>query len=215
MHSNDSIKVMMKGECYRFLAACFYLPQKEILTDEHFLKNFELNLRNVFPAAAPFAHVMKESLALYFEEDLAVEYAQLFVGPFGLKAPPYGSVYLDGERTVMGPSTIETIRCYEDEGLVRDAEFTELPDHIAVELEFMYFLCFREVEALRNGDTERAAAYQRKQEDFLLHFPGRWAPLFCRNIKEGTDNRFYTALADCLAAVISQQSAQYENRVQS
>lgn len=98
---------------------------------------------------------MQESLEAYAEEELAVEYARLFVGPFGLRAPPYGSVYLDNQRSVMGPSTMETIRCYEDEGLARDDEFNELPDHIVVELEFMYYLSYRQVEALQKGRRKR------------------------------------------------------------
>jgi len=201
-----TVNEMIRGECYRFLAACFYLPKKEILGEEHFLSTLTQNLESVCPAAAPFSQRMEESLASYTDEELAVEYARLFVGPFGLKAPPYGSVYLDGERTVMGPSTMETIRIYEEEGLARDEGFSELPDHIAVELEFMYFLIYREVEALQNGDPERAEEYRRKQQEFLNRFLVKWVPQFCRNIKEGTDNRFYSALADCLTALIMEST---------
>ena len=198
-----AVHEMMRGECYRFLAACFYLPKKEIFTSKHVLANLTLNMQSVCHAAAPFSQEMEESLEQYTEEDLAVEYARLFVGPFGLKAPPYGSIYLDNDRTVMGPSTMETIRFYEEEGLARDEGFNELPDHIAVELEFMYYLIYKEVGALEKREPERALEYQRKQELFLGRFLGKWVQLFCRNIKDGTDNRFYLALADCLSTFIT------------
>lgn len=197
-----AVHEMMRGECYRFLAACFYLPKKEILGEEGFLSSLSQHLEHICPAAVPFSQHMQEGLAQYTEEELAVEYARLFVGPFGLKAPPYGSVYLDGGHTVMGPSTMETIQTYEKEGLVRDEGFKELPDHIAVELEFMYFLIYREVETLQNGDPERAREYRRKQGEFRIRFLDKWVPAFCRNIKEETDNGFYNALADCLATLI-------------
>jgi len=202
---NDELAVdeLMKGECYRFLAACFYQPKKEILCAEHFLPTLIQNLEQVCPAAAPCAQRMKESLDSYTEEELAVEYASLFVGPFGLKAPPYGSIYLDNGRTVMGPSTMETIRFYEAEGLARDEKFNELPDHIAVELEFMYFLSYRQVEAIQKGDMPLAEGYKQKQEDFFSRFLGKWVQPFCTQIQDGTENSFYTALADCLNELLA------------
>lgn len=209
MQTNEqAVHELMKGECYRFLAACFYQPKKETLGAEHFFSALALNLQQVCPAAAPFARQMEESLAASTEEELTVEYARLFVGPFGLKAPPYGSVYLDGDRTVMGPSTMETIQVYEQEGLTRDEGFHELPDHIAVELEFMYYLSYRRVEALQKGDLARGDAYLLKQEQFRTRFLGKWVPPFCDHIQKETDNGFYGALAECVAAFVRCAPAQ-------
>jgi TorA maturation chaperone TorD len=203
MHNSEhAVQEMMRGECCRFLAACFYQPKKETLGAADFLSALEQNLQQVCPAAAPSARRMQDGLAAYTDEELAVEYARLFVGPFGLKAPPYGSVYLDGGRTVMGPSTMETIRFYEEEGLVRDESFTELPDHIAVELEFLYFLLYRQVEALQKGDMNRAEAYRLKEEQFRTRFLGTWIPPFCAHIREETDHPFYNALAECLTVFV-------------
>lgn len=203
MQNNEhAVDALMRGECYRFLAACFYQPKKETLVAEQLLPTLVSSLQEVCPAAATFAQGMRDTLEDYTDDELAVEYARLFVGPFGLKAPPYGSVYLDGDHTVMGPSTMETIHVYEEEGLARDEGFHELPDHIAVELEFMYFLCYKEFEALKAGALEKAEAYRHQQGSFIDHFLDKWVPLFCDNIKEETDNEFYSALADCLRAFI-------------
>ena len=203
MQNNEqAVHELMRGECYRFLAACFYQPKKEALVTGQLLPALTQNLQEVCPEAVPFSRRMQEHLASYSEEELVVEYARLFVGPFGLKAPPYGSVYLDGERTVMGPSTMETIGLYEQEGLTRDEAFHELPDHIAVELEFMYYLSYRRVEALQKGDMVLAEAYRFKQEQFRTHFLTKWVPPFCTHIQEESDNGFYSALAECVATYI-------------
>ena len=140
------------------------------------------------------------------EEGLTVEYARLFVGPFELKAPPYGSVYLDGERKVMGNSTIEVIKLYEETGLVMDKDFKELPDHIAVELEFMYYLIHKEVEALEKSEKEKALAFGETRLRFFNRFLSPWIPPFCEKIKEATDNQFYIGLADCLSTFITNQT---------
>lgn len=148
---------------------------------------------------------MEETIRKYSNEDLAVEYARLFVGPYELKAPPYGSIYLDGERRVMGNSTMEVIRLYEEAGLVMDKDFKELPDHIAVELEFMYYLIYKEAEALEKLEKEKALALRETRNRFFNRFLSPWVPSFCQKIKESTNNPFYINLADCLLTFITNQ----------
>lgn len=197
-----AVAEMRRAECYRFLAACFYQPTQDTLGKAEFFPALVDDLKIVCPAAAPFAQQMHEAFSAQTEEELTVEYARLFVGPFALIAPPYGSVYIDGERTVMGPSTQATIDFYESEGLAKHAEFSELPDHIAVELEFMYYLVYRQVEALDKGDTGRYQEYRQKEEDFFGRFIGKWALEFCKAISEGTSNQFYGALASCVTTLL-------------
>ncbi len=200
--SDFILKEKTRGDCFRLLSACFYQPQKEAFIQEEFFKNLEGLLRLISPDAAAHVSVMKKAFLKYSEEDIAVVYAKLFVGPNELLAPPYGSVYLDGEKRVMGDSTIEVIKMYEGQGLSMDSEFRNLPDHITVELEFMYYLIFKEVEALEKTEFDIALNFIKTQELFLDKFLKRWVKLFCDKIKEGTDNEFYTSLADCVSIFI-------------
>ncbi len=192
----------MKSDCYRFLSACFCQPQKSLFQEEQLLKNLTMNLRGSVRKPPYFPQSMEENIRKYSDEDLAVEYARLFLGPFEIKAPPYGSLYLDGERKVMGDSTMEVIRFYEDAGLSGNKDCMDLPDHIAVELEFMSYLIYRETEALEKSDFATAIEMIKKQERFLDQFLGRWIREFCEKIKESTDNGFYSALADCASSFV-------------
>ncbi len=206
MDINESILFERKrGDCYKLLSACFYLPKKEIYLEEKVFKTLTSLLNTLCPDAAIFSAAMEETIQKYSNEDLAVEYARLFVGPFELKAPPYGSVYLDGGRRVMGNSTMEVIRLYEEAGLVMDKDFKELPDHIAVELEFMYYLIYKEVEALEKSEKDKALAFGEIRNHFFNRFLSPWIPPFCEKIKETTDNHFYIALADCLSTFVSKK----------
>jgi len=203
MGINQSITLeTAKGDCYRFLSACFYQPQNGIFIDEGLLKNLSASLRQICPEAAVFASEMEDKIISCSDEELAVEYARLFVGPFELVAPPFGSVYLDGEKRVMGDSTMEVIKMYQEEGLVRDGDFKNLPDHIAVELEFMYYLTFKGMKAREQADDKASSEVIEKQNIFLNRFLRSWVPQLCDRIKEGTDNGFYKALAGCLNAFI-------------
>ena len=207
MDINESILFERKrGDCYKLLSACFYLPKKEIYLEEKVFEALTLLLNTLCPDAAIFSAAMEETIQKYSNEDLAVEYARLFVGPFELKAPPYGSIYLDGERRVMGDSTMEVVRIYEKAGLATDKEFKELPDHIAVELEFMYYLIYKEVEALEKLEKDKALVLEETRNHFFSRFLSPWVPSFCQKIKEATDNHFYIALADCLSIFIANQS---------
>ncbi len=187
-----------RGDCYRFLSACFYLPQKEIFLEEGLLQNLTKVLNQINPDVAVLSNEMERAFVQYSDEELAVEYSKLFVGPYGLKAPPYGSVYLDKERRVMGDSTIEVIRIYEEAGLTISDDFMELPDHIAAELEFMYFLIFKEIEALERYELYTAIRFLEMQNRFLKRFLWRWIQPFTEKIKKGTENKFYHRLSDCI-----------------
>jgi TorA maturation chaperone TorD len=173
-----------------------------VFQEEKLLQNLTKSIHRICPEAALFSASMEESILKYGNEELLVEYSRLFIGPFGVIAPPYGSVYLDGERKVMGESTMEVSSMYRNEGLSGSVDSRELPDHVAVELEFMSYLVFKEIEALESSDLRAAADFVEKQERFSGEFLRRWIPPFCDRIKENTENGFYTALAQCASTFI-------------
>ncbi|GAB4545487.1 MAG: hypothetical protein Kow0063_39580 [Anaerolineae bacterium] len=128
-------------------------------------------------------------------EQLRIDYARLFVGPFELLAPPYGSVYLEGKRRVMGDSTIDARSRYQEAGLDISHDVKEAPDHIAIELEFMYYLIFKEIESFENADFESAMGYLGKQQAFLEEHLGAWATEFADSVEKNAGTDFYQNLA--------------------
>jgi TorA maturation chaperone TorD len=199
---NFILKEKRRGDCYRLLSACFYQPQKETFIQEKLFKNLAGLLKQAVPAAAMHASVMEKAFLKYSGDDLLVAYAKLFVGPNELLAPPYGSVYLDGGKMLMGDSTMDVIKMYEEQGLSMDSEFRNLPDHITAEMEFMYYLIFKEIEALEKSQWDTALDCMETQELFIDQFLGRWVKPFCDKIKQATDNEFYASLADCVSVFI-------------
>jgi TorA maturation chaperone TorD len=63
------------------------------------------------------------------------------------------------------------------------------------ELEFMYFLIFKEFEAFSNLDKQTATDYIQKQKSFLEDHLMAWVPLFVANIIEHAETLFYQYLA--------------------
>lgn len=196
------IQERLRADCYRLLAACFYYPRKQVLIEEDFFKNLTHTLKRVCATAAVFSEKMEEEISSSSEEELLVDYAKLFVGPNKLKAPPYGSVYLDKDRKIMGNSTVKVMELYRESGLSMSNDFKELPDHIAVELEFMYYMAFKEAEAVEKSETDTALHMLSMQHEFFGRFLGQWIIPFCEKIKEGADTAFYQSLADCVSTFV-------------
>jgi TorA maturation chaperone TorD len=106
------------------------------------------------------------------------------------------------KRRVMGDSTMEVIKMYHEKGLSIDEDFKELPDHIAVELEFMNYLIYRAMGNCMESKLQNAMEGIRNQEIFLNKYLGAWVRDFSKAIIENSDNPFYINLAKCTEVFI-------------
>ncbi len=201
MHTEVSF-CACRSSVYRDLASCFYVPEDSGLRREFFEQLSEA-LSGCCPAAVPFSDRMGAALADYSQEELSVAFAKLFVGPFGLGAPPYGSIYLDEGGRLMGDSTAEVLKLYREAGLSIAKDFKNLPDHIGAELEFMYFLTYREREALEACDAEQVSLLRDRQKVFLHQFLAPWVDPFCAKVIDGTVNTYFRALAHCVQVFVA------------
>ncbi len=205
---NDMIaRKQAHSDTYRLLSACFCLPDKQAFLEENVFVELAHALEQACPQAIPYADEMNLAVKGADEEELHKEYARLFVGPHQLLAPPYGSVYLEKGRSVMGKSTLELLAFLNEEGLWIDDEFHELPDHISAELEFMYYLITQELVSYREGRSDDSQHYVLKQSRFLVDYLYPWVDPFCRNILDNTSHIYFQSLAHCLRTFIQESEA--------
>lgn len=202
-----------RSNCYKLLAACFYEIKKNLFDEEMVLHNLCKILQKICPDSKPLYKKLQKAYKESSEKELLVQYAKLFVGPFELLAPPYGSVYLEETKRVMGASTLSVIEFYESEGLKIDKEYKDLPDHITAELEFMYYLIYKELEASAAEDTESASRYKIKQREFFTKLLLPWVLDFAQKIKQNSENLFYQSLAECLTVFILSETAVYKDEL--
>ncbi|KXG44093.1 TorD/DmsD family molecular chaperone [Tepidibacillus decaturensis] len=177
-----------RANIYKVLSHLYYQPVKETRELLHQLR--EIMMQYNLSLIGQVEEMTKDFQA---NEDnlipLLVEHAKLFIGPFDVLASPYSSVYLDGERRVMGDSTEIALHYYREAELSMDDHFLELPDHISVEFEFMYYLIFKAIE---NSDP----LYDDLQKRFLLSHLGVWIPQFTDRIVERATTTFYKVLGE-------------------
>ncbi|MGE0155647.1 MAG: molecular chaperone [Geobacter sp.] len=195
-----------REDAYRLLSACYYAPTNA-LREEGCCATLAGLLAELSPQAAQQANEAAQLLNQTPLEELLVEYSRLFLGPFKLVAPPYGSVWLDKAKTVMGDSTAQVAAVYQTHGLQLADDFPELPDHIAVELEFLSFLAFQQRQAQSAGNQDEASRLATAQLEFINEFLTPWLTPFCQAIIEDGEAPFYMALAGCTAAFVATDSA--------
>ena len=187
---------------YKNLAECYYLPDGNLIIK---LKGLERELGVLVSGALSYAVLMRSQLQDAKKlEKLKTDFARLFVGPYSLLAPPYGSVYLEGERKIMGDSTLDVQERYRKAGVELSDNFRDVPDHIAAELEFMYLLVFKEIQALENSDVDTTIDYFEKQRSFLSEHLGAWAFEFADSIEKEAETEFYKNLARVTKAFVRQ-----------
>ncbi len=187
---------------FRMLSDCFFLPDPGLSEK---LENLEFNMANVFESAVKFVQNMRQEFKAGVDlEPLKVDFSKLFVGPYEMSAAPYGSVYLEEGRKMMGDSTLDVKNRYREAGLDTAKTFKDAPDHISAELEFMYYLIFKEIEAFSNSDTETAIGFIQKQKSFLKDHLMAWVPEFANSISENAENPFYRNLAKVTTAFLNE-----------
>jgi len=179
----------IREKAYQLIAGCYVLPEAGIFEQ---LDDLETALTSVCPDAAEFVAAMRAETPI---DELEIDYTKLMVGPYKVPAPPYGSIYLDNTRTVMGPSTTDVRNRYQAFGLDISENFKDAPDHINAELEFMYYLIFQQIEAIKESDIESALAYLAAQRSFLEDHLGAWVAEFTARIEKHAETDFYKCLA--------------------
>ena len=181
-------------EAFRLLSDCYRLPDQALIEK---IRRLEMHMVTISEQSAESV----QRLCKEFEntpdiELLKIDFSKLFVGPYNLLAPPYGSVYLEGERKIMGDSTLDVISRFREAGLQTSESFKDAPDHISAELEFMYYLIFKELEAFSAAELTTAIGLALEQKAFLENHLVAWVPQFAVSIKNHAENPFYPHLAE-------------------
>ncbi len=114
------------------------------------------------------------------QESLADAYQRLFVGPYALPAPPWGSVYLDKESVVFGDSTLALRQWMRENGIEPHLTQAEPEDHIGLLLMMSAWLAENSPALLNEFLTMH-----------LLPWSGRYLEL----LRQKADHPFYVGVA--------------------
>jgi putative dimethyl sulfoxide reductase chaperone len=181
----DQTKQRALSETCRLIAVLFYDPQ-EFLTGEQGLDfpGFAEVAGITDPLLGEMCHTLQQAAATEEINELRVDYAALFVGPAELLACPYGSVYLENGRRLYGETTGAVAKIYAEAGLQVEGDGGVVPDHIAVELEFLSYL-------LNHGDGSESGGLIKPYAVFLQHYFLPFASRLAADIIASAKTDFY------------------------
>ena len=129
---------------------------------------------------------------------LGLEFTRLFVGP-GRHISAHESIFAEmdgGVSNLWGTTTVAVKNFIETTGLDYQPEFTGIPDHISVELEFMQKLTAWEAEKWSQQDQKKAEYCATVQRMFLDQHLLCWLPQFCDAVMEQAELPFYRSMAE-------------------
>ncbi|WP_318377231.1 Tat proofreading chaperone DmsD [Enterobacter sp.] len=166
----------------RVLGALFYYPPQSeqaaplvaALQDPAWQEQWPLPPDALTPLAARFTAAA--------DEPLPDAWQRLFLGPWALPAPPWGSVWLDRENVLFGDSTLALRQWMRDNNIVFAPGQNEPEDHIGTLLMMAAWL----LEEKREAECEQLLAWH------LLPWAGRWLAVFA----EHAAHPFYQALGE-------------------
>lgn len=194
MSNHDPEQAQAREDLCRFLSACYYEPCAAF-AEEHLFDSMFDAARRLDAQLAEAARALGQAFAAQDIQALLVDYARLFLGPMQPLAPPYGSSWLNGDAAAKQASIDDALELYRFGGFEIDETLRELPDHVAVQLEFLYLLKFAVNHARRSGSAEALAAAQQLEKRFCDEHLRVWIGPFTTAVKVNAETDFYRELA--------------------
>lgn len=123
------------------------------------------------------------------EASLRAEHQRLFIGPYALPAPPWGSVYLDKENVLFGDSMLELRQWMRGQGFAPQLDQNEPDDHFGLLLMLAAWLA--------EGDR------QQPLDELLAWHLLPWAERYLTLFAENTSNDFYSGVGKLAKMTLS------------
>jgi putative dimethyl sulfoxide reductase chaperone len=202
----------IRSNVYKLLSWGFRYPTPEVFEtfrNGEFLAELLANItalpyRKNPVEYAPQIEIVQDYLAGVTFNDLEVGFIQTFdTGAPLPSSPPYEGFYRGEPRTAVLLAVSEFYRHF---GLTmsREEGKREHPDHLCAELEFLHFLTFKEVQAVKDENPELLKGYRLAQKDFLERHLIQWVPKFHERLQSSARFPLYTGLAWITSVFLAQ-----------
>ncbi len=187
---------------FNVFTALLCQPEKDLIKNNEIFDTLRRALNIVNSDCSEFVGQMQEAVKQNTVQELLIEYTRLFIGPFKTLVPPYSSLYF-GNDTLMNDETVWVMNFYRNSGLEFNETIKDVPDHVAVETEFLYCLIHNEIKELDAGNREASFSLWENQQEFFDKHYKKWVPEFCAKVATETNNEYFNVLSECLNKFIN------------
>ncbi len=171
--------INIDAEVYSFFSIMFYDPRETFLQEPQIIGVLGKLLVTTDPSLSDDVEELLTELETVDKNELILDYSALFIGPYQLQAPPYGSVYLDKSKRLNDESSEAVANIYRKFGLDVDSSMKEPADHIAIELEFLHTALIM-IENSENPET-LSAILSEFETTYLKPFATQMCDLMVKN----------------------------------
>jgi len=159
--------------------------------DTEFIKSIESNedILNLFPNYKEWGKRKEFNNSILKERYLDVDFTNLSL----LHLVPYESFYTRDDQMIESGGENPILEIYDilDFKVNLEAARVVSPDHIGVELEFMYVLCDAMKKAYEADDQEAIEEFLLVQRGFLKDHLLNWTPMYLINMKKEARTPLY------------------------
>ncbi len=213
---------LARGIVYRFLATAFRYPESEAFDEAGNLYFSSGDDDPVFQALAALADCSSRRLLEHYAKMqdavgrsspavLEREYVSLFGHSVRGKCPLYEAEYGESDERLQQPHELSDLAAfYRAFALKLGDGVGERVDFVAVECEFMAFLCVKQGYTEEHGDAELARVTSDAQRKFFRDHLGRWLPACARKIIDPAGDSFYGWLARFALAYVADECRRLE-----
>lgn len=206
----DEEQSLARALIYRFIAAGYRYPEGAVpsamyeqreAVSEALAVLHDSSDRRLAEGQANLTRVAERSTSAELEK----EYVSLFSHSIQGLCPLYGAEYGESDERLQQPHELsDLLAFYRAFGLKLGEGIHERVDFIAVESDFMAFLCAKQAYAQEQNDDALADITVDAQQKFLRDHLGRWAPALARRVIDNSSgDSFYNALARFTLAYIT------------
>jgi TorA maturation chaperone TorD len=159
--------------------------------DDAFLDTIEKDeaLLDLFPNYKAWGKRTELSRKELMDEHYNVDFANLFL----MHLVPYESFYTRDDQMIESGGANPVLDLYQELDFTVELDKARVvsPDHIGVELEFMYMLCVASLKAFNADNKDALCELYQVQRAFLKEHLLDWAPLFLINAKRESRTPLY------------------------
>lgn len=201
LHSEDQIRIK---EALRLLILIFWSRdgkkdwEELVYTSKSVWTSLkDINNLNVSPVIRSVDTTLEEYHDHDLNRELESEFVRLFINDLsGVNAHLYHSYYYDNQKLLMKEPALEMTRLLEMIGMDIDQGIGEPPDHLCIELEYLYFL-------LDHSKIHDEPGFQDHIQEYTREFMLPWIAEFQKRIPDTSPALFFSQTALIMKNIIA------------
>lgn len=202
-----------RSDLYLWLSRTFRYPDADTMSglEESTLNYLEAMLNTFSERARDALHPVLATLRATSTglelPSLQSEHRRVFGHIESSSCPPYETRYGSRHLFQQTQQLADIAGFYRAFGLDLSEGANERPDHLAIELEFLHFLCLKEAYALAHHGPEQVELCRDAEAKFLMEHLLSWAPSFAKRLQGVAGDGFYKHVGSLMAAFLSTEAA--------